>query len=125
MEWYAEIVLDNFGSTIISGGRYDGLIENTSMVGISFGLSRMMGIDGLLNMPNNNNNNNWKELYMCTHISNSIDLETKLSIVAKLELRYKTNIMISSDEKEKKLVKTISYCVQNYIKYLFVIAPDG
>ena len=53
-----EIVLDNFKSTIISGGRYDGLIENTSLVGISFGLSRMFG---LLNTQNQING----KIYTC------------------------------------------------------------
>ena len=61
---------------------------------------------------------------MCVTISNFIDLETKLSIVAKLESKYKTNILINSEEKDKKLVKTISYCVENYIKYLFVIGSN-
>ncbi len=114
-----EIVLDNFKSTIISGGRYDNTIdENTSLIGISFGLSRMF------NLLNYNNTNQWKNLYYLTSISNNINIDTKINIASKLEKQLNINIILNSDEKEKKLVKTISWCAQNYIKYLFVIAPD-
>lgn len=113
-----EIVSDNHSLTIISGGRYDGLIENTSLIGISFGLSRMVG---LLENPNQNK---WKQIYMLAVISNSIDLDTKLSICSRLEKKLNQPIQICSEIKEKKLIKTITWCVQNYIKWLFVIAPD-
>jgi histidyl-tRNA synthetase len=113
-----EIVLDNFNSTIISGGRYDGLIDNTSLIGISFGLSRM------LELLNNSNITKWKSIYMISCISSSIDLNTKLSICSKLEKKFGFPIQINSDIKEKKLIKTINWCIQNYIKYLFIIGPD-
>lgn len=113
-----EIILDNFGSTIISGGRYNGLIDSMSLIGISFGLSRMLD---LLVYPNQNK---WKSIYMLTTISKSISLENKLNICSKLETKFNINIMISSEHDEKKLVKTITSCVQKYIKYLFVVAPD-
>jgi histidyl-tRNA synthetase len=115
-----EIVLDNFKSTIISGGRYDGLIgDSVSLIGISFGLSRMIGLlDKLITQSL------WKPIYMITTISNSIGLETKLEIASKLEKKINQSICLNADTKEKKLVKTITYCIQNYIKYLFVIAPD-
>jgi histidyl-tRNA synthetase len=115
-----EIVLDNFKSTVISGGRYDGLIgKNISLVGISFGLSRMMGL-----LPNLTPNIQWKKLYMCVCISNKINLETKLDIVARLEKKYNTNILLNSNLVDKKLIKSITWCVNNYIKYLFILAPD-
>lgn len=113
-----EIVLDNFKSTIISGGRYDNLIKDTSLIGISFGLSRIMG---LLPEPTKVQ---WKQLYFITSLSNSIELDTKLEIAAKLEKKYATNIMLNSEITEKKLIKTINWCIQNSIKYLFIIAPD-
>jgi histidyl-tRNA synthetase len=115
-----EIVLDNFKSTVISGGRYDGLIgKNTSLVGISFGLSRMIDL-----LPNLTPNIKWKNLYMCVCICNEINLETKLDIVARLEKKYNTNILLNSNLVDKKLVKSITWCVNNYIKYLFVLAPN-
>lgn len=115
-----EIVLDNFNSTIISGGRYDGLIDfdSMSLIGISFGLSR------ILNLLPEPSQNKWKPIYMLTTISKSISLENKLNICSKLETKFNTNIMIASELDEKKLIKTITSCVQKYIKYLFVIAPD-
>lgn len=119
-----EIVLDNHSSTIISGGRYDGLIENTSLIGISFGLSRIVGLVENLNPNQNQNQNKWKQIYMLCSISNSINLDTKLSICSKLEKKINQPIQINSEIKEKKLIKTITWCVQNYIKWLFVIAPD-
>lgn len=119
-----EIVLDNYSSTIISGGRYDGLIENTSLIGISFGLSRIVGLVGLTGLLENPNQNKWKEIYMLSTIQNSIDLDTKLSICSKLEKKFNQPIQICSEIKEKKLIKIITWCVQNHIKWLFVIAPN-
>lgn len=110
-----EIVLDSFKSTVISGGRYDELIDNTNLIGISFGLSRMF------NLLPDITKDRWKNIYMITTISSDIGLECKLNICSKLESKFNTNILISN---EKKLVKTITWCIQNYIKYLFIIAPD-
>ena len=119
-----EIVLDNQSSTIISGGRYDGLIENTSLIGISFGLSRIVGLVGLTGLLENPNQNKWKQIYMLSTIQNSIDLDTKLSICSKLEKKFNQPIQICSEIKEKKLIRIITWCVQNHIKWLFVIAPN-
>ena len=63
-----EIKINSFKSTIISGGRYDNLIPNTSMVGISFGLSRMLG---MLKYEESV----WNNLYYITSIGKSINLE--------------------------------------------------
>lgn len=117
-----EIVLDNYSSTIISGGRYDGLIENTSLIGISFGLSRIIGLVETIGLMNNQNK--WKQIYMLSTIQNSIDLDTKLSICSKLEKKFNQSIQICSEIKEKKLIKIITWCIQNHIKWLFIIAPN-
>ena len=114
-----EIVLDNFKSTVISGGRYDGLVKKTTLIGISFGLTRMIDL-----LEEKKSKSKWKQLYMLTCILNSISLETKLKIAAKLEKKLNKSIILNPEPKEKKLVKIITYCVQNYIKYLYVIAPD-
>ena len=53
-----------------------------------------------------------------------IDLDTKLSICSKLEKKFNQPIQIYSEIKEKKLIKIITWCVQNHIKWLLVIAPN-
>ena len=45
---------------------------------------------------------------MITLISNSVDLTTKLNIVAKLESKFNISIILNFEEKEKKLVKKIT-----------------
>jgi histidyl-tRNA synthetase len=112
-----EIKVDSFKPTIISGGRYDNLIPQTSMIGISFGLSRMMGLlkyDQVV----------WKELYYITTIGKSISLETKLKVMAFLENKLNIKIMLSDGENTKKLIKEINYCIGNKIRYMFVIGEN-
>lgn len=112
-----EIKVNSFKSTIISGGRYDNLIPGTSMIGISFGLSRMMG---LLKYKEDI----WKELYYITSIGKSINFEIKLKVMAFLENKLNIKIMLSDTENTKRLVKEINYCIENKIRYMFVIGES-
>jgi histidyl-tRNA synthetase len=36
-----EVKIANISNTVIAGGRYDNLVENSSLIGVSFGLSRL------------------------------------------------------------------------------------
>ena len=112
-----EIKIDSFKPTIISGGRYDNLIPNTSMIGISFGLSRMMG---LLKYKEDA----WKKLYYITSIGKTINLDIKLKVMAFLENKLNIKIMLSDGENTKKLVKEINWCIENKIRYMFVIGEN-
>jgi len=69
-----EIKILHTNQTIISGGRYDNLIPNTSMIGISFGLTRILNL--LEYTPNV-----WKELYYITSIGKTINIDIKLKIM--------------------------------------------
>ena len=112
-----EIKVSNFKSTVISGGRYDNLIPNTTMIGISFGLSRLLG---LLNYKDNE----WKNLYYLTSIGKNIDFAIKLKVMAFLENKFDVKILLSDNENSKKLVKEINYCIENKIKFMFVIGEN-
>ncbi len=112
-----EIKLSPLKSTIISGGRYDNLVSNTSMIGISFGLSRMIG---LLKYKEDV----WKELYYITSIGKTINFEIKLKVMAFLEKKFNIRIMLSDTENSKKLIKEINYCIGNKIRYMFVIGES-
>lgn len=112
-----EIKINSLKSTVISGGRYDNLIPNTSMVGISFGLSRMLG---LLKYEEPI----WNNLYYITTIGKSINLEIKLKVMSLLETKYNIKIILSDNEISKKLVKEINYCIENKIRYMYVIGES-
>ncbi len=111
-----EIKIDNFAPTIISGGRYDNLIPNTTMIGISFGLSRILD---LLNYDIND----WNETYYITTIG-KIDFDIKLKILSFLETKLNIKIMLDSSIKTKKFIKELNYCIENKIRYIFVIAEN-
>lgn len=111
-----EIKIKGFSPTIISGGRYDNLIPNTTMIGISFGLSRMMN---LLSYQETE----WKELCYLTSIG-KIALIDKLKIMNILENRNEMDLIISDIENQKKLIKEINYCIDNKIRYMYVIVEN-
>lgn len=122
-------------SSIISGGRYDNLIPNTSLIGLSFGLSRIISIinkikeDILLTKSNGPSNNlgqinfQWKNLYYMTSMKDIL-FEDKIKYWNLFEQKFNQKIIISDEESDKKLVKVITYCVTHGIKYLYVLAPD-
>lgn len=111
-----EIKLSGFDSTIISGGRYDNLVPNRSLIGISFGLSR---ISDLVECDKKEFN----ETYYLTTM-NDIDIKTKLEYIKKCENKFNTKIIINSEQKDKKIIKSINYCLSNKIRYIIILASD-
>jgi histidyl-tRNA synthetase len=119
-----EVKLTGISNTIIAGGRYDNMIESNTLIGVSFGISRILQ---LLNQ--NDNIKKWKSDVYVTSLG-KISIETKLNIISKLpEILSNNSIQFSSilydtDEKSKKLTPVITECVTNYYKYLIVIAEN-
>lgn len=105
-------------NTIIAGGRYDSMVDDNTLVGISFGLSRIAQL-----IPQESSiQNQWKPVGFVTTLG-KIPIETKLQVIKKLKLKEEfTAILYNFDKKDKKLTPTITNCVQNYWKYLIVIA---
>ncbi len=105
-------------NTIIAGGRYDSMVDDNTLVGISFGLSRIAQL-----IPQENpNQNQWKPVGFVTTLG-KIPIETKLQVIRKLKSNSQfTAILYNFDKKDKKLTPTITNCVQNYWKYLIVLA---
>jgi len=112
-----EVKAKNNNLTIISGGRYDNLIPNTTLIGLSFGLSRIIDIMKITT------ENKWKDLYYLATLK-GIGFDDKIKIWNNLENKFKRRIMISDEETDKKLIKIITHCITNNIKYLYIIGPD-
>ena len=109
---------NSYKSSIIAGGRYDNIIENTTFIGFSVGLTRLLNIIKLDNLIN------WKNVYNLTCLGN-ISLEKKLIMIKYVQENIsKSNQLNYSFDKEKKLGKIITECVKNYEKYLIIISED-
>ena len=111
-----EIKLNNFGSTIISGGRYNGLFDCESLIGISFGITR---ISDLLEYKSDE----WNESYYLTSLDN-MEINEKLDYLKKIENCLDKKIMINYELKDKKLIKVINFCITNKIRYLLILAKN-
>ena len=105
-------------STIISGGRYD--TPSKSLVGISFGLTR---IADLYEKKEELEKEKWKENYYLTSL-NEMSFLTKLEYIKKCEDKFGVKIMINSEETDKKLIKTINYCIANQIRYIILLGDE-
>lgn len=112
-----EIKWNKGNSTIIAGGRYDNLLDK-SLVGISFGISRM------IQLMEDIKNEEWQDAYYITTLGN-IENKDKLKMIEKIRSEHKNSkILYSFDEKEKKLGKVINECLLQKIRYLVIIAED-
>jgi len=112
-----EIKLNENNLSIISGGRYDNIINDTTLIGISFGLSRIIDI------IKPKINKIWKNMYYLTAMKN-IQLQDKIRVWNKLEDKFNQKIIISDECEDKKLIKVITYCITNNIRYLYIIGED-
>ncbi len=110
-----EIKWNKGDSTIIAGGRYDKLL-NKSLVGISFGISRMIS---LMETPYQFE---WKDIYYVTRLG-IVDYKIKLQMIEKMRKENKT-ILYSFDDTDKKLVKVIPDCIINKIRYVMILSED-
>lgn len=111
-----EIKWTKGASTIISGGRYDSLL-NKSLVGISFGLSRMIA---LMDIPNKDD---WEDGYYVVSLG-KVDELVKLRCIEKLRKETAGKVLYSLEKKDKKLVKVINDCIENKIRYIVILAEN-
>jgi histidyl-tRNA synthetase len=112
-----EIKLTHNNLSIISGGRYDNIINSTSLIGISFGLSRIIDI------LKPTLNNKWNDIYYLIGMKN-ISFHDKIKVWNILEKKFNQKIIISDEYEDKKLTKVITYCITNNIKYLYIIGEN-
>lgn len=111
-----EIKINDNSSTVISGGRYDD--SKTTFIGISFGLTRMADL-----LSYKNDKEEWKEMYYLTALD-EISFLTKLEWIKKCEYAFGQKMMINSEKADKKLVKTINYCITNRIRYIVILGSE-
>jgi histidyl-tRNA synthetase len=102
--------------TIIAGGRYDNLIDNT-LIGFSVGLTRLLSI-----INDDKKEPEWKETYTITTIGN-VSIEKKAEVIGFLKNLGKKAINYSLG-KDKKLGKQITECLKNYDRFIVIIGED-
>jgi histidyl-tRNA synthetase len=113
-----EVKLKNNNSTIIAGGRYDGLL-NKPLIGFSIGITRLMQFYKL-----KNEENNWKDEYYLTCIGN-IDSSTKNRVIKYCQDNITENYKFTwSLENDKKLGKVLSEKAKNWVRYVIIVAED-
>ncbi len=110
-----EIKWNKGNSTIIAGGRYDKLL-NKSLVGISFGISRMIA---LMNPPSEPE---WEDKYYITTLGD-VDIKFKLKMIEQMHRENKI-ILYSFENTDKKLVKVINECIQNKFRYIIILSEN-
>ncbi len=112
-------------NTIIAGGRYDSMLEANTLIGVSFGISR---IHQLINSENKTNpdSNLWtNQMYVTT--LGKISVENKLMVIKKLSENNLYNsypILFDTNESDRKLTPILNLCIQNHYKYLVLIAEN-
>lgn len=112
-----EIKVKGHQSSIAAGGRYDGLVNDLPLVGISFGISRMLSIITDIDITMN--------LTTCyiTSLGNVSHVDVvKAANKIKKENGFKVKYSLSV--KPKKLVKILSECIAQNIHYLIILAED-
>lgn len=111
--------VDGSGPSLVAGGRYE-LIPGKSMVGISFGVSRMVALIPSLtsSIPQ------WNNEIRVTTVGN-VDILDKLRVVRRLQETY-TSAVVRYEllEKDPKLNKVLQNAVKNYVRYVAIVAED-
>ena len=111
-----EVKLKNNSSTIIAGGRYNGVINN-ELIGFSIGITRLMQFTKLIEEIK------WKDEYYLACIG-KIDNKHKHKLINHIQSIIKNKKFIYSLEDDKKLNKIITEKVKQYIKYIIIIGEN-
>jgi histidyl-tRNA synthetase len=112
-----EIKAGGLASTIVAGGRYDGLLDK-SLVGISFGVSRiMMLLPPVVEASAS-------EKYMIATLG-SIPFSDRLNIIRVLRDRYpSTPLLFELEEKPRKLTKVLQDADKNGCIATYIVAEN-
>lgn len=114
-----EIKIEGYDSTVIAGGRYDSLM-NKSLVGISFGVSRMLSMVKQT-IPLDTS---WDDSIFVTSIG-TISVLDRMKVVVWANTKYPTQkVVYSCAEKDKKLIKVLNDCISSQIRYVLIIAEN-
>jgi histidyl-tRNA synthetase len=111
-----EVKLKNNSSTIIAGGRYNGLINN-ELIGFSIGITRLMQFIKLTGEIK------WKDEYYLACIG-TIDNKHKHKLINHIQSIINNKKFTYSLEDDKKLNKIITEKVKQYIKYIIIIGEN-
>ncbi len=119
LEYYTgfiwEFKCEGLKSTIVAGGRYDGLLD-APCAGISVGVSRLCAVV-------KGREPEWKEKYTVTTIG-SISPVDKLRVVNYIQNLFpQKKVVYDFTAKDRKFTKTLQDCAVNYSRYI-VIVPE-
>ncbi len=130
-----EIKCDLSESSIIAGGRYD-ILLGKPLVGISFGVSRIMSLINL-----NEEEVEWEKKYFVTTVGD-ITIKDKMYVINKVKELSKIEVQDPSDntnekmitiekavlynltKNDPKLTKIINRCIEDKIRFLIIITED-
>lgn len=97
-----EVKLHGSAPTIISGGRYDGLVPSNTLIGVSFGISRIMSLRSIT-IPELSN----PRVFVTT--LGSISRIDKLTIIEWARSKWPT-VLYDMSDKQRKLSKVLAEC---------------
>lgn len=100
------------GPSIVSGGRYDGLIPENTLIGISFGVSRIMALCDIKHSKKS------LESVFVTTLGN-ISRFDKLSVIEWARTKWPC-VLYDMNEKQRKLSKVLADCGDS--RYVIIIA---
>lgn len=120
LEYYTgfiwEVKCEGLESTIVAGGRYDGLLD-APCVGISVGVSRLCAV-----LPEKEPV--WKDEYTVTTIG-KVSAVDKLRIVKYIQTLYpNSKVRYDLVTKDRKFTKTLQDCAMNYSRYLVIVGES-
>ncbi len=115
-----EIKIKGMASSIIAGGRYDTLLGK-SLVGISFGVSRMLSLLKDV-IDSKNSSQEWKESMFVTTIGDVCVIDRMRVVMWARDQWPDRPILYSFAEKDKKLVKVIDDCIAERRRYIVILA---
>lgn len=112
-----EVKIDNLESSYVAGGRYDNIINNTTFIGFSVGVTRILDLVRL-------NNSEWKEEYYLTTIGEVSEQDKFKTIKWCKDNLTKNNPLNFSYGKDKKLNKILTELVKEFKRYVIIIGEN-